>query len=124
MKPPVERGDHLVVTHGKGRLFIQTLLPERSKVQLVTGEDLYRYGGQAYPPQRDTGPAPECRVEVSPVQPARENFFLHVLTATNAVVDSIEPASVEVSGDTVRVRIGETTIRFWKEGVSKLSIWD
>ena len=38
MKPPVAAQDrHLVVTNGKGRLFVQTLLPENPQVRLVSG---------------------------------------------------------------------------------------
>ena len=115
MKPPAERPPHLVVTNGKGRLFIQTLLPRQAVVRLASGPDLYRYGGQAYPPARDTGPAPECRVEVSPPGPEAETFFLHVLTATDAEVDSVEPAAADVRGDEVVVTVGGATIRFAAE---------
>ena len=44
----------------------------------------YKVNGRAYPPRRNTGPAPECRIEVSPAAPADEDFFLHVLTAADA----------------------------------------
>ena len=84
MKPPVEQGSHLVVTHGKGRLFVQTLLPAQPEINLATGDNLYQYGGNNYPPRRQTGLAPECRIEVSPKQPSQADCFLHVLTATDA----------------------------------------
>jgi len=115
MKPPTERPPHLVVTNGKGRLFVQTLLPRDPAVSLASGADLYRYGGRSYPPARDTGPAPECRVEVSPPGPQAETRFLHVLTAADAAVGSVEPAAVVVRGDEVEVTVGGARIRFAAE---------
>ena len=45
-------------------------------------------------------PAPECRVEISPVQPSKEDLFLHVLTADSSTVDSVPVAVVEESETT------------------------
>ncbi|MFQ5809589.1 MAG: heparinase II/III family protein, partial [Armatimonadota bacterium] len=50
MKPPTGDPPNLVVTNGKGRLFVRTLLPQNARVNLVSGADLYSYGGQTYPP--------------------------------------------------------------------------
>ena len=112
MKTPAKTGSHLVVTNGKGRLFVQTLLPSEPAIRLVSGSELYSYGGKTYTPQRDTGPAPECRVEVSPPQPASVDYFLHVLTATDAETESIEPATAEIKDQEVSVSIGETNVTF------------
>ena len=75
MKPPTAESGRLIVTNGQGRLFVQTLLPENPEIRLVTGADLYTYGSRTYPPQRDTGPAPECRIEVSPRGAAGDGLF-------------------------------------------------
>lgn len=112
MRTPTRSADHLVITHGRGRLFVQTLLPVRPAVRLVAGDDLYRYGGHAYPPKRDTGPAPECRIEISPPEPAAEDFFLHVLTAGDDQTASAPPASVTEDGPRIRVTVGETQLTF------------
>ncbi len=85
---------------------MQTLLPRKPEVRLVNGEALYRYGGRNYPPSKDTGPAPECRIEVSPSAPAGVDYFLHVLTATEAKTAAVRPASVRVSGGKIRVTVG------------------
>ena len=116
-KPPTGASPNLMVTNGKGRLFVQTLLPERADVALRSGADLHAYGGNAYPPARNTGPAPECRIEVSPSTAAREDLFLHVLTATDATVEAVPVAAVEETGDTVRVQIGDTAISFRRTAV-------
>ena len=92
MKRPQGTGDRWMVTNGQGRLFIQTLLPAPAHVKLVSGDDLYAYDGQSYPPQRRTGPAPECRMEVSPAKPAKVDYFLHVLTAADATVSAVDGA--------------------------------
>lgn len=112
MKTPVRSDGRLVITHGKGRLFVQTLLPRDADVRLASGDDLYRYGGQAYPPRRHTGPAPECRVEVSPSRPQARDFFLHVLTAASADTASVPAATVETRDDRIEVSLGEARMEF------------
>lgn len=116
MKRPEKQGNRLVVTNGTGRLFIQPLLPAGADVKLVSGDDLYRYGGHSYPPGRDTGPAPECRIEVSPSAPHTEDFFLHVLTAVDSTVESVPPGELKETPDRVWVRVGGVTLCFAKEG--------
>ncbi len=117
MKPPSAASNHLVVTNGKGRLFVQTLLPENPQVHLVSGADLYTYGGHSYPPSRNTGPAPECRIEISPGQDNTTDYFLHVLTATGAEVAEVDSATTAVTDTQVQVRLGAATITFSKGSV-------
>lgn len=112
MKVPTRNGEHLVVTNGKGRLFIQTLLPTQPQVALASGSRLYTYGGKDYPPQNDTGPAPECRIEISPSRQSETDYFLHVLTATDGSVASVEKAIARAEGQNVIVAIGETELTF------------
>ena len=118
MKRPEESPIGLMITNGKGRLFVQTLLPRDPILDLAYGPDLYSYIGNAYPPRRDTGPAPECRIEISPSWPARVDYFLHVLTATDATVDSVQAAVLEETDDEVRVQVGKASISFDKSKVA------
>ena len=118
MQPPERRGSQWVITNGKGRLFVQTLLPSQSKVELKCGEDLYCYDGQSFPPERETGPAPVCRMEVSPASPSQVDLFLHVLTAVDAEVDSVPAATCDDESDCVRVRTADAEITFFKQRVS------
>ena len=78
------------------------------------GQDQYSYGGNSYLSRRNTGPAPECRIEVSPSQPSRTDYFLHVLTAAEASVDSVPAAVLEETDSVVSVRVGRATISFDK----------
>jgi hypothetical protein len=112
MKTPERRAPGLVVTHGDGRLFVQTLLPRDATVSLHDA-DLYTLDGTAYPPERDTGPAPACRVEVSPPAPSARDLFLHVLTATAASVENTAAASlvVEEGTGTLTLRLGVADAR-------------
>jgi len=112
MKPPAASGERLIVTNGQGRLCVQTLLPQDADVRLVQGDDLYTYGGRRYPPARDTGPAPECRIEVSPREDRAFDCFLHVLTATDANVASVGNATATMADREVRVNIGASVITF------------
>ncbi len=128
MKVPIRTNEHLVITNGKGRLFVQTLLPQNPDIRLVSGSDvsrasrprfeggtpatLYRYGGRNYPPSHNTGPAPECRIEVSPSQQRSWDYFLHVLTAADSDTASVEEAAANVTAEEVEVSIGKTKIKF------------
>ncbi len=109
-KKPVDVDGTLVVTNGDGRLFVQTLLPTEPIVRLADGDQLYRYGGNRYEPTRDTGPAPECRIEISPSEPAEVDYFLHVLTATDAGIESVPRARARRLQGSFEIDIGETTI--------------
>jgi hypothetical protein len=112
LRPPVKQAPGLVITNGKGRLFVQTLLPAEHKVELAAGEDLYRYGGNVYPPRRNTGAAPECRIQISPAKSAATDYFLHVLTATSADVETAPRASVNTGPSQVIVEVGGITAVF------------
>ena len=112
MKVPTQNESNLVVTNGKGRLFIQTVLPRNPQIRFVKGANLYRYSGKTYPPQRDTGPAPECRIEISPSQPAAIDYFLYMLTATDANTTSVEKADVQTEDSEVTVIVGKAKITF------------
>ncbi|MFH1718705.1 MAG: heparinase II/III family protein, partial [Planctomycetota bacterium] len=112
-------GQNLIITNGNGRLFIQSLLPREAEIKLVEGAELYSYGGspgdslrRTYPPGRDTGPAPECRIEISPSQGRDVDYFLHVLTATDAGTGSVEQARASVNDEQIMVDIGRTRITF------------
>jgi hypothetical protein len=117
MKVPERRGEHLVVTNGRGRLFVQTCLPRDARVRLAAGADLYSYDGKSYPPSRDTGPAPECRVEVSPPEARALDCFLHVLTATDSGAEQVPAVRCEVTGTEVTVVVGDATLTFTTEAL-------
>jgi hypothetical protein len=112
MRIPEKTEPHLVITNGKGRLFVQTLLPERPEVRLISGEDLYFVNGRTYRPRRITGPAPECRIEISPVRVAASDFFLHVLTVADAQKASVPSARAVVNQRSARVELGPLEIEF------------
>jgi hypothetical protein len=118
MKTPTGVPPNLVITNGKGRLFLQTLLPANPVVALRSGDSLYAYGGHSYPPGANTGPAPECRIQISPPAAATVDYFLHVMTATDSSITSVTPATVTQSGDQVTVSFGALpTISFTKSRV-------
>ncbi len=118
MKLPMTESDWLIVTNGKGRLFVQILLPENPAIRSAAGTDLYAYGGHDYPPRRDTGPAPECRIEVSPREPRAMDCFLHVLTATGAEVTTVEKAAAVVGDGQVQVVLGASALTFAMDQVA------
>lgn len=111
-KLPVETGQGLQVTHGQGRLHIQTLLPADHTVRIASGATLYAYDGQAFSPNRDTGPQPEARIEISPQTAAQDDVFCHVLTATDADQDTVPAAAVQQDGETLIVTVAGRTLTF------------
>jgi hypothetical protein len=72
-------GNKIAITNGKGKLFVETLLPENPTVRKVYG---YQYQGQAFdPPQTAHTPlANKWRIEVLPSGMRKEDVFLHVLS--------------------------------------------
>ena len=106
MKPPAKTDDgRWTWGNGGGRLFLQTLLPEKVDVALFSGDNLYTIDGINYPPQNDTGPAPECRMEISPAEAKRDYVFVHVLTATPADTTAAPSAKAKVEGNAVWVTV-------------------
>jgi len=106
MKKPEKTSDGLWTwSNGNGRLFLQTLLPEKTDVALFYGDNLYTIDGVNYPTTRDTGPAPECRMEISPTVTKKDYLFVHVLQATNAGIKKVPLAKVIVSGKNIQVRL-------------------
>ncbi|MBN2137261.1 MAG: heparinase II/III family protein [Sedimentisphaerales bacterium] len=114
MEIPARREDSLVVTNGTGRLFIQTILPAERDIRLVSGPDLYKIDAIDYPPSRDTGPAPKCRIEISPKVSANTDYFLNVLTASDTTADSARPARMEQDSSKVTLIAGQYSITFDK----------
>ncbi|MCL2645819.1 MAG: heparinase II/III-family protein [Phycisphaerales bacterium] len=112
MSVPEKHGEHWVVTQGKGRLFVQTLSPTATAVELFHGENLYSYGGKQFPQTHDFNRAPDCRMEVTATTPATFDYFLHVLTATDATVNIAPSANAKREGNEMVVQVEGTTIRF------------
>ncbi len=117
MQTPTQNGDTLTITNGKGRLFIQSLLPDNPEVELISGDDLYTLNDQTYAPNRNTGPAPKCRIEISPTKLAQTDYFLNVLTAASADTRSIAKAAITQTLDEVTVQIEDTHLTFQKQMV-------
>jgi heparin/heparan-sulfate lyase len=117
MKTPERHGEDWVVTNGAGRLFVQTVLPVSFRTSVAKAEELYRYDGQVFAPRRDTGPAPECRLETSPAQSNATDLFLHVLTATDARVDAVPRAAVVMQGNRLQVTVADVKLLFRTDSV-------
>jgi hypothetical protein len=117
MKPPQQEEKNLVFSNGKGKLIIQNLLPKNSTVNLHSGENLYSYNGNTYPPGRDTGPAPECRIEISPERNSNTDFFLTVITAPESGSTFVPQAAVLEKGNAVTVTVNGKKYTFNKISV-------
>ncbi|UCG46479.1 MAG: heparinase II/III family protein [Phycisphaerales bacterium] len=111
-KPPARVGGRLAVTNAKGRLFIQSLLPESPLVEVISGKDLYKCDGKIYPPARDTGPAPEARIEISPPKQSAIDYFLNVLTATDTDTAAPDAATLLVRDAGVTVSLPGAQVIF------------
>ncbi|MBN1810143.1 MAG: heparinase II/III family protein [Planctomycetes bacterium] len=79
------------IEHGKGRLTVWPLLPEKRKVRAVGGKgfewwvegapDSDASGGRNYPPSHGGAETGEWRFEITPARPAARDLFLTVLHA-------------------------------------------
>ena len=117
-KVPSRSGDWLVVTNDSGgRLFDQSLLPLKARIKLNSGDSFYTYHGKSFPPEQVRGPAPECRVEISPSVAAQQDYFLHVLTATEAGVNSVPLGKAVDTGSEIKLKLGDTELTFTKDKV-------
>ena len=56
-------------------------------------------------------------MEVSPSKPAEADYFLHVLTATDATVETAQAATLEETEGQIRIHVGKTTIWYEKNNV-------
>jgi hypothetical protein len=114
MKAPSGTAPNLVVNNGKGRLYIQTVLPAEPEVKLHTGKDLYAYNGSegaVNPAKAVVGNIPECRVEISPKTAAQTDYFLHVLTTGDDTTPQPPKPECKVGSD-VALTVGNTKLRF------------
>ena len=106
MKQPTKTVDGLWTwSNGAGRMFLQTLLPEQTDVNLFYGDNLYVIDGVNYLPERDTGPASECRMEITPASAKNEYVFVHVLHATADGLASAPLAKAQVANNRIRVTL-------------------
>lgn len=92
---------------GKGRLSVQTLLPEKATMRAVKG---YTYRGQTFEENHSnqSDAAPQWRLEVLPSVPATDDVFLHVLSTD----DNPQPARLIRQNNSVGVALGASRVMF------------
>jgi len=114
-KAPTQQDGALMVTNDfGGRMFVRTLLPREAKVKLNSGDSLYCYDGHCYPAEQSRGPAPECRVEISPPVAAETDYFLNVLTAADTSMTAPPEAGYTEYEDRVEVNLEGAKVTFRK----------
>jgi len=103
---PEIKGASVAVAAGKGRLAVETLLPEKPQIRKVKG---YTYRGQTFdaPPSNLTPLAHMWRIEVLPGEPRTEDVFLHVLQT-----DQPQPSELVRKGGAVGAKVGAAEVLF------------
>jgi hypothetical protein len=103
---PEIKGASVAVAAGKGRMAVETLLPEKPEIRKVKG---YTYRGQTSDPRQSglTPLAHKWRIEVLPGEPRAEDLFLHVLQTD-------QPQAVELvrKGGAVGAKVGAAEVLF------------
>lgn len=105
---PELRGTTAVITHAKGRLFSQTLLPTDARIAKVGGAGKEFFTDGKNHPLRDLKKPWEpggWRVEVFPGGPRAEDVFLHYLHVTAAGTTAAPRASLADLADQCVVRL-------------------
>ena len=103
----------------KGRLFVQTLLPENAKTELVGGKDNEFFAsGRNWPLDnfRKYDYAGNWRIEVSPADKVTETRFCHVLQASDTGVATPVKAELIRDGEEDVVKVAGKTLRFRRSG--------
>jgi len=91
------------VVNGEGRLFTQTLLPEKAIIEKING---YTYGGRTFDPPPGNRKPKELaadntwRIEVRPPDKTAKTVFLHVLSTD----DQPSPAELLRDGNAIGAR--------------------
>ena len=103
----------------KGRLFVQSLLPENARAELVGGKDHEFFAsGRNWPLDtlRTYSYAGNWRLEVSPATDGETTRFCHVLQASDTGVAAPVPAKLIRSGEEDVVKVAGRTLRFRRTG--------
>ena len=105
------------ITAGKGKLFVQTLLPSGMRIEKIEG---YGYGGRTY--EAAKGPlnkaAHRWRIEVKPASAQMEDLFVHVLSTDKAPAATATLAP----GGQVSVKDGGWTITLDASGTGSITL--
>lgn len=109
-----ESGNELLtLCNGKGRLYIRTLSPEKVDTKFFHGEELYKIDGIDYRPERDADPAPECRIEIVPLEKKKDHVFVHVLYACETEEKNVPEYRLEIYKDTMIIVLeNDRTFKF------------
>lgn len=92
---------------GKGKLQVQTLLPQNATLRAVKG---YNYRGQSFEEAKSgqSDAAPQWRLEVLPGQASADDVFLHVLSTQ----DSPQAARLISQGGQIGAEVGGARVMF------------
>jgi len=104
---PEISGNEIRITNGSGRLFSKTLLPNSVNISVNTVfSGKAQYGGGNY------------RIEVVPSVSRYEEYFLHILWATDSVVTAMPAAHLlnSISGNIIGVYFAGHTVLLSKNG--------
>ncbi|MDD4890756.1 MAG: heparinase II/III family protein [Phycisphaerae bacterium] len=119
-QPKIE-GSLAVADNGVGRLFCQTLLPAKAKLDLVGGAGHeFDYNGTNRMPKGWKGiekEKPEMqyglwRLDVTPADAAAETVYLHVLYPTDTKTEKMPACSAQQAGGDIAVKVGELSYTF------------
>lgn len=102
-RPVITDASRFVISQGTARLVGETLLPRGARSALADG---YRVDGMTFAPSLDGLESRGSRLDVSPPagSPARD-YFLHVLSTSDAISQTRLPWTLVEDGDRVGARI-------------------
>lgn len=113
---PEVAGSDFTITNGAGRLIGRTVLPTAAQLATIEG---FAVDGVPHPPNPGGLESGGPRIEVSPVQEAGRDYFLHVLRMTDPGQTELPAISLQEDADGATLVIeGESTVtlKFNKTG--------
>lgn len=115
---PQIAGQSTSIENGKGRLSVQTLLPQNAQLRKVFG---YTYDNQTFEatPSSLGETAAKWRLEVAPSKPNATDDFLHVLSTDD---NAAPPASLLRTNDGTGARVGGIEVLWKPDGSGVLKI--
>jgi hypothetical protein len=110
---PMVNGSDYVLANASSKLFAKTLIPDQADVMTLTN---FTVAGMPHPPSSSGTESFGTRLEISPKQETLRDYFLHVLSTSNAPPTTTMQQDGTSASMTVQSAQGKYDLQFMKTG--------